>query len=187
MHMLEAPTSKGINRNTSLKIALIAIFGTLVFVSSLLNRYTLQGTQIVFAIVYGAGILLLAYPGAATIIALIAGSIYMFQSSLGFLSITLFAVRGIFTDILFMISGIYKDARKGVYNWIKISTALAIASFLTGFFQYLFFVLFLKVLIDFGAFIVSAIFITAIASNGIGGFILAKYIMPRLPRLGSDF
>jgi len=172
--------------NVSLRVALIAIFSTLVFVSSLLNRYTMQGTQIIFAIVFGAGILLLAYPGAATTIALVAGSIYMFQSSLGFLSITLFAARGLFTDALFIVTGIYKDARNGIYNWVKISSSLAIASFLTGLFHYMFFVFFLNLLIDFGVFIVSTIFILSIVSNGIAGFILAKYIMPRLPRFGID-
>ena len=42
----------------------------------------------------------------------------------------------------------------------------------------------MKKLIDFGAFIVSAIFITAMLSNGVGGYIVAKYIMPRVSKLG---
>jgi len=171
-------------RGSAIRVAMVSIFSALVFVASLLNRYTLQGAQILFAIVYGSGVLVLGYPGAATSIALIAGSIYMFQSSLGFLILASFGVRGASTDLLFLILGIYKDARNGIFKWTKISAALILSSFLTGLFHYIFFVFIMKKLIDFGAFIVSAIFITAMLSNGVGGYIVAKYIMPRVSKLG---
>jgi hypothetical protein len=63
---------------------------------------------------------------------------------------------------------------------------MVIASFLTGLFQYLFFVLFMGRLIDFGRFIVSIIFIVALISNAIGGFITGKIIIPRVYRLGKS-
>ena len=169
----------------SKEIALIAIFSGLVFIASLLNKFTLQGGQIVFSIIFATGILVVGFPGAGTLLAIIAGSLYMFQSSLGFMILTTFAVRGLSTDFLFYALGVYKEGKEGMFNWVKIAVSMMTASFLTGLYQYFFFVIFVKMLIDFGRFIVSIIFIAAILSNGVGGFIVAKYIMPRAYRIGK--
>lgn len=169
----------------SKELALIAIFSALVFIASLLNKFTLQGGQIIFSIVFATGMLVIGFPGAGTLLAVIAGSLYMFQSSLGFMILTTFIVRGGVTDILFYLLRIYKESDEGKFSWVKIATSMMIASFLTGLYQYFFFVIFVKMLIDFGRFIVSIIFIVAILSNGVGGFIVAKYIMPQTHKIGK--
>lgn len=77
----------------------------------------------------------------------------------------------------------YRDAKAGKPNWIKIAIAMMTASFLTGLFHYFFFVIFIKMLIDFGKFIVSIIFIASIISNGIAGFVVGKIILPRINKI----
>ena len=172
--------SKTLDLRLSVRVALIVFFSVLTFLSALLNKFTLQGGQIIFSIVYATGVLILNFLGGATLIALIAGSLYMFHSILGFLSLATFLVRGVITDLLFLGLGVYREARTGNPSWVKIAIAMMVASFLTGLFQYLFFVIFVKMLIDFGKFIVSLIFIVAIISNGIAGFLVGKVILPRI-------
>ena len=164
----------------AVKITLLAVFSVLTFLSALLNKFTLQGGQIFFSIIYSTGVLTLGSFGSGTLIAFIAGLMYMFQSTLGFFSLASFAVRGVTTDLTFLLLGVYKDSKQYRYNWIKIAIGLMVASFLTGLFQYFFFVVFMKMLIDFGRFIVSIIFLVALVSNGVGGFITGKIIMPRI-------
>lgn len=45
---------------------------------------------------------MLSFMGVATVIALLAGLLYMFHSALGFLSLLMFLIRGAVTDILFL-------------------------------------------------------------------------------------
>jgi hypothetical protein len=175
-------TENSIKIRLSIKITLLAVFSILTFFAALLNKFTMQGGQVVFSIIYSTGSLVLGFFGGATLIALIAGMIYMFQSTLGFFSLASFAVRGVSTDVMFLILRVYNDARHRRYNWVKIAIALVVASFVTGLFQYFFFVIFMKMLIDFGRFIVSLIFIVALVSNAIGGFITGKFIMPSIDR-----
>lgn len=169
----------------SKKIGLIAVFSALVFVSSLFNKFTLQGAQIIFSIIYATGVLVIGFSGAATIVAIIAGSLYMFQSSLGFMILSTFVVRGLTTDLMFLSLRVFREAKNGIFNWVKIAVSMMIASFITGLYQYFFFVYFMKALVNLGTFIVSTIFVVAIISNGIGGFIVSKYIMPQVNRIGK--
>lgn len=171
------------NIRLSIKITIIAVFSVLTFLSALLNKFTVQSGQVIFSIIYSTGVLVLGFPGGGLLIALLAGMMYMFQSTLGFFSLASFAVRGITTDLMFLLLGVYRETVNNRYNWIKIAVGLMVASFLTGLFQYFFFVIFMKMLIDFGRFIVSLIFIAAIVSNGIGGFITGKIIMPRISNI----
>ena len=163
----------------SYRISVIALFSVLLAISSLLNKYTYQASQLISSIIYATGIILAGFPGSAFLIALIAGAIYMFQSILGILALIAFILRGVFTEIFFILLGIYH----GNLTIARVSIAMMIASFLTGISFYLLFVHVLRVLPDWGLMPFIIITSTAVISNGVGGFLTVKYIIPLIKRI----
>lgn len=165
------------------KVALIAIFSALLFVTAVLNRYTYHTAQILFTIVYVTGILLVNMKGSAIMIATLTGLIYSLQSALGPLIIAAWVMRGIITEGMFFILKIYEHSKVRKYSFTRIFISMVISSLVTGLFFYYFFVHTLKVLPDFGITAVLMIFSIAILGNCIGSFIVARYIMPYMTRI----
>ncbi len=170
-----------VEEKLSLRVSYLAIFSVLAFLSALFVKLTVSYGAIVYAIVLLTGVLVIGFPLSATIISIVAGLLYSFQSFLFLLILGAFVVRGVTIDLLFNLFGVYKDARIGKYDKVGIITAtMILSSFLAGLYQYLFITLFLGKLVDFGSFIVSTIFIIAIISNALAGYLVPKYVMPRI-------
>ena len=167
-------------RSTSAKISMIAVFSVLAFLAALFVRMTVSYGAIVYAIVLLVGALVIREPYSATAISVVAGLLYSFQSFLFLLILGAFIVRGAVIDLSFWLAGIYRDAALGRYRIGPIAATMVISSFLAGIYQYLFITLFLGKLLDFGAFIVSTIFLVALASNALAGVIVPRYVMPRI-------
>ncbi len=161
----------------TVKVSLLAMFSVLAFIAAIIVKLTVSYGAIVYAIVLLVGVLTLREPYGATAISLIAGLLYSFQSALFLLIVGAFLVRGVTIDVLFNLLGVYK--RKEYRVWAIVAT-MVVSSFLAGIYQYLFLVLLLKKLVDFGAFIVSTIFLVALASNALAGYLVPKYVMPRI-------
>ncbi|MEM0017193.1 MAG: hypothetical protein QXJ48_04080 [Candidatus Korarchaeum sp.] len=170
-------------RSWSLDVSLLAIFSALAFLASLFVKITVNYGAIVYAIVLLTGALLISRPLSATAISCIAGLLYSFQSPLFLLMLGTFLVRGLVLDLLFIPAGVYWKSARGEYNVPLIILAMMASSFSAGLYQYLFLVLFLKKLLDFGAFIVSTIFLVSVVSNALAGYVVPKIIMPKLRRL----
>ncbi len=164
----------------SLRISLLAMFSVLAFLSALFVKLTVSYGAIVYALVLLTGVLVVGFPLSATIISIVAGLLYSFQSFLFLLILGAFVVRGAVVDFFFNLLGVYRDARVGKYNAGIITATMILSSFFAGLYQYFFITLFLHKLIDFGTFIVSTIFIVAIVSNAIAGYVVPKYVMPRI-------
>lgn len=164
----------------SVKVSLIAMFSVLAFLAALFVRITVSYGAIAYAIVILIGALVLREPYSATIIAFISGLLYSLQSTLFLLILGAFIVRGLVIDLLFLVLGVYKDSEEGRYKVAPITITMVLSSFAAGLYQYLFITLFLGKLVNFGTFIVSTIFIVALISNAIAGFIVSKYVMPRI-------
>ncbi len=161
------------------KVSLLAMFSVLAFLAAIIVKLTVSYGAIVYAIVLLIGVLTIREPYGATAISLIAGLLYSFQSALFLFILGAFLVRGLTIDVLFNIFGVYR--RRDYRIWTVVLTMI-ISSFLAGVYQYLFLVLFLKKLVDFGAFIVSTIFLVALASNALAGYLVPKYVMPRVEK-----
>ncbi len=168
------------SRSISVKVSLIAMFSVLAFLAALFVKLTVSYGAIAYAVVLLIGALVIREPYSATAISLVAGLLYSFQSILFLLILGAFLVRGVVIDAIFWLSGVYRDAREGRYRVVPITITMVISSFLAGIYQYLFITLFLGKLVDFGAFIVSTIFLVALVSNALAGIIVPKYVMPRL-------
>ncbi len=164
----------------SLRISLLAMFSVLAFLAALFVKLTVSYGAIVYAIVLLIGVLVVGFPLSATVISVVAGLLYSFQSFLFLLILGAFVVRGVTIDFFFNLLGVYRNAKLGKYNVGIITATMILSSFFAGLYQYFFITLFLRKLIDFGAFIVSTIFIVAIVSNAIAGYIVPKYVMPRI-------
>ncbi len=167
-------------RSTSAKVSLIAMFSVLAFLAALFVKMTVSYGAIAYAIVLLIGALVIREPYSATAISIVAGLLYSFQSVLFLLILGAFIVRGAVIDLSFWLTGVYRDAAQGRYRVVPIAATMVISSFLAGIYQYLFITLFLGKLVDFGAFIVSTIFLVALASNALAGIIVPKYVMPKI-------
>ncbi len=168
------------SRSVSVKVSLIAMFSVLAFLAALFVKLTVSYGAIVYAIVLLIGALVIREPYSATAISFVAGLLYSFQSILFLLILGAFLVRGVVIDAAFWLTGVYREAEEGRYRVVPIALTMVISSFLAGIYQYLFITLFLGKLVDFGAFIVSTIFLVALASNLLAGILVPKYIMPRI-------
>ncbi|RDD53098.1 MAG: hypothetical protein BA066_06200 [Candidatus Korarchaeota archaeon NZ13-K] len=164
----------------SYQLSLLAIFSALAFLASLFVKITLSYGAIVYSIVLLTGALLMARPFSATAIAAISGLIYSFQSQLFLLMLGTFLVRGLALDLIFIPARVYERASAGSYSVPMIAAAMVTSGFLAGLYQYFFITLFLGKLIDFGAFLVSTIFLTSLVSNAIASYIVPRLLMPRL-------
>jgi hypothetical protein len=82
------------------KISIIIVIAALLATVSLFARTLSHATQPIFATIYTVGVMTLGYYGAALSIALVAGSLYSLTSSLGFLIIISWFMRGFTTDII---------------------------------------------------------------------------------------
>ncbi len=164
----------------SLRISLLAMFSVLAFLSALFVKLTVSYGAIVYALVLLTGALVVGFPLSATVISIVAGLLYSFQSFLFLLILGAFVVRGVVIDFFFNLFGVYRDARVGRYKVGVITATMVLSSFFAGLYQYFFITLFLRKLIDFGAFIVSTIFVVALISNAIAGYVVPKYVMPRI-------
>lgn len=164
----------------STQVSFLAMFSVLAFLSSLIVKATVSYGAIVYAITLLTGTLFVSRPFSATIISLIAGLLYSLQSHLFLLMLGTFLIRGLVLDIFFIPSGIYEKAALGRYNIPMITSAMVVSSFSAGLYQYFFLTLFLGKIVDFGAFIVSTIFLVGLISNAIAGYLVPKLIMPRL-------
>ncbi len=163
----------------AIKVSLLAMFSVLAFLAAIIVKLTVSYGAIVYAIVLLVGVLTLKEPYGATAISLIAGLLYSFQSALFLFILGAFLVRGLSIDVLFNALGVYKTRD---YRIWAIVLTMTVSSFLAGVYQYFFLVLFLKKLIDFGAFIVSTIFLVALVSNALAGYLVPKYVMPKVEK-----
>ncbi len=169
--------------SSSLKISLIAMFSVLAYIAAIVVKLTVSYGAIVYALVILTGALIIREPYSATVISFIAGLLYSFQSALFLFIMGAFLVRGVTIDALFTAFGVYRDAESGKYRVWAITLTMILSSFLAGIYQYLFLVLFLKKLVDFGTFVVSTIFLVALASNAVAGYIVPRYLMPKVDQL----
>lgn len=168
----------------SVKISLLAMFSVFAYLAALFVKLTVSYGAIIYAIVILIGALVVRKPYSATVISLVAGLLYSFQSYLFLLMLGTFIIRGITIDLLFWLLGVYKQASRGIYKVLPVIVTMVLSSFFSGLYQYLFITLFLGKLVDFGAFIVSTIFLVALISNAIAGWFVPKYVMPKLNALG---
>jgi hypothetical protein len=167
---------------SSVKLSLIATFSVLLFLASIIVRITVSYGAVVYAVVLLAGVLIIRLPYTATLICFISALLYNFISPLGPLMLGTFLARGVTIDALFNIFKVYRDASNHKYRLYIIIPVMVLSGFSAGLYQYFFLVLFTKRLVDFGAFIVSTIFIASIISNAVAGYVVPKYIMPRFRR-----
>jgi len=178
---LGAVTTKRIER-PSVRISLLAMFSVLLFLSAILSKITVTYGAIVFNFVLLTGVLVLKLPYSGTILTLITSILYSFISPLGPIMLGTFLLKGITLDIFFVVFKVYRDAYNQKYNIPIIVTAIVLSGIFAGLYQYFFIVVFLHRLVDFGAFIVSTIFLVTIISNIIVGYIVPKYVMPRIDK-----
>ena len=169
--------------NRSVKLSLIAIFSALQFLASIIVKITVGYGAIVYAVVLLVGVLIIRIPYAATLTCLIAALLYSFISPLSLLMLGTFLARGVTIDALFNIFKVYRDASNHKYRLYVIIPAMVASGFAAGLYQYFFLVLFMRKLVDFGAFVVSTIFVSSLISNAAAGYIVPKYIMPRVRRV----
>lgn len=167
----------------STQVSLIAIFSVLAFLSSLIVKATAGYGAIIYAIVLLTGTLFISRPFSATAISFIAGLIYSFQSQLFLLMLGTFLIRGLVIDALFIPAKVYEKAVMGKYSIPLIAVSMVASGFSAGLYQYFFITLFLGKLVDFGAFIVSTIFLVSLISNALAGYLVPKFLMPRLRRV----
>ncbi|MEZ0346081.1 MAG: hypothetical protein ABWK01_05990, partial [Infirmifilum sp.] len=161
-------------------VSLLAVFSGLGFLAALFVKLTVSYGAFVYAVVLLTGALVLARPFSATLIAFFSGVIYSLQSPLFLMIVGTFLARGFVLDLVFIPAGVYRDARAGRYNVWLITVGMAASSFAAGVYQYFFMTLFMRRLVDFGAFVVSTIFLVGLVSNVAAGYLVPKYIMPRL-------
>jgi hypothetical protein len=154
------------------------------FLASIVVKSTLNYGAIAAAVVLLAGALSIRLPYAATVICFISGLLFIFTvSSIGPLMLGTFLVRGFVIDVLFSVFRVYRDASNRRYRLCVIIPAMVVSGFAAGLYQYFFLVLFMHRLVDFGAFIVSTIFVVSLISNAAAGYIVPKYVMPRVRRV----
>jgi hypothetical protein len=176
------PPSMNLDRS-SVKLSLIAIFSALLFLAAFIVKITVGYGAIVYAVVLLTGVLIIRLPYAATLTCLISALLYSFISPISLLMLGTFLSRGVTIDALFNIFKVYRDASNHKYRLYIIIPAMILSGFASGLYQYFFLVVFMRQLVDFGAFIVSTIFIASIISNAAAGYIVPKYIMPRIRRV----
>jgi hypothetical protein len=177
---LVAVTTKRIERS-SVRISLLAMFSVLLFLSAILSKITVTYGSIVFNFVLLTGVLVLKLPYSGTILTFITSILYSFISPLGPLMLGTFLLKGVTLDIFFVVFKVYRDAYNKKYNIPVIVTAIVLSGIFAGLYQYFLIVVFLR-LVDFGAFIVSTIFLVSIISNIIVGYTVPKYVMPRIDK-----
>ena len=167
----------------SVKLSLVAVFSVLLFLASVVVKITLSYGAVVFAIVLLVGVLSIRLPYAATVICFISALLYSFVSPLSLLMLGTFLARGVVIDVLFSVFRVYRDASNRRYRLCVIIPVMVVSGFAAGLYQYFFLVFFMHRLVDFGAFIVSTIFVVSLISNAAAGYIVPKYVMPRVRRV----
>ena len=163
--------------NKVLRLSLVAIFSVLLFAVALFNRYSFHAGQIIFAIIFTIGVLLIRYRGCAISITFIAGIIYSFTSALGFLIITSWIVRGATVDLLFSVMRIYSSKNP---SSIYVSIAMSISSLTTGFAHYMIFVKLLHLIPELAFHIILPMILIAATLTGVGSFLATKYLYRRI-------
>jgi hypothetical protein len=167
----------------SVKLSLVATFSVLLFLASIVVKSTLSYGAVVYAIVLLVGVLTIRLPYTATVICFISALLYSFISPLSLLMLGTFLARGVTIDVLFNVFKVYWDASNHKYRLYVIIPVMVVSGFAAGLYQYFFLVLFVHKLVDFGTFIASTIFVVSLISNAAAGYIVPKYVMPRVRRV----
>ena len=154
-------------RSPSIKIALSAIFGVLIFLVELIPPPMSRLLQIFTALFITMAALAIRRPGGATYACLIAGLLDAFYTGLP-VAFVLFIVRGVTFDLALLFFKV-----RNSHSSIRAFTSSILSSFITGFVAYLTLVEWLKIIIM--PFEIFALFIGASTIlSGIGAVIGLK-------------
>ncbi|MEM4670183.1 MAG: hypothetical protein QW650_06670 [Thermofilum sp.] len=166
----------------SSQITLLAIFSALAFIASLIVAATASFGAIVYAVVLLTGALTVSRPFSATAIAAASGLFYSLVSPSP-LMLGTFLIRGLVLDLIFIPTRVYERSAKGEYNIPLIVAAMVASGLSAGLYVYFFLALFLNVMPSFTPLIAAAIFLASAASNAVVGYVIPKYVMPRLRKV----
>ena len=161
----------------TLQIMLVAVTSVLLFVISLFSRSLQNTDQVFFAIVYTVGILASGSYYSAVAVALVAGTLYSFTSSLGLISLMPWLVRGVTAAAFLRAFNVLAKQ-----NPPAIATALAMtaSSVITALFQYYTFVELLRLVPAVPIQLVLVIIGFAAVSTFVGSYLSSKLIARRI-------
>lgn len=156
---------------------LVAITAVLLFIISLFSRSLQHTDQIFFAVVYTVGILASGSYDTAVLVALVAGTLYSFTSSLGLLMLAPWVVRGT-TAAAFLKA--FNVLAKQNPPAIKTALSMTASSMVTALFQFYVMVKLLRLIPE--APIQLVLFTIAIAaiSTFVGSFLSTRFIIRRI-------
>jgi hypothetical protein len=162
------------------KISIIIVIAALLATVSIFSRALSHANQPIFATIYTIGILALGYYGSALSVAIVAGSLYSLTSSLGFLIIFSWFMRGLTTDLVLRVTRAFKTEIPSPY---KVALAMTLGSLATGFSHYFVFIKLLRLVPEPPFSIIMFTIGISAVSTLIASFLTTKYVFKRVKPL----
>lgn len=156
-----------------MKSSMVALTSALLFMISIVNPHVYHAAQILFAVAFTVGALIVDSFGCATLIALIGGLLHSTTSIIGPLVLPLWLVRGATADALLKALGVYGSRP---HPALRAAIAMAASSLATGAFQYAVMVRALGLIPEPPLLLVLAIFALASSSTFVGALIAVKVV-----------
>ncbi|RLF15972.1 MAG: hypothetical protein DRJ97_02445 [Thermoprotei archaeon] len=157
----------------SLRSSTVALTAALLFMVSIVNPYVYHAAQILFAVIFTVGILIVDAFGCATLIALIGGLLHSFTSIIGPLVLPSWLVRGTVADVLLKALRVYGSHP---HPTLKVAVAMTASSLITGIFHYVVIVKGLGLIPEPPFPLLLAIFAVASSSTFAGSLIAVKVV-----------
>lgn len=164
----------------SLQITLLAMFSVLAFVASVVAAVTMKLGSLLYALILLTGALMIPRAFSATAISVTSGILYVTLVHPLFPMLGVFLVRGLTLDLFFLKARIHEKSAKGEYDIPLIVTAMVVSGIATGLYMYFFLALFLQVIPAFTESVAAAMILSSAASNAVTGYVVPKFVMPRL-------
>ncbi|NWG11619.1 hypothetical protein HXY33_07765 [Candidatus Bathyarchaeota archaeon] len=164
----------------TVKLSIIIVIAALLATVSVFSRALSHANQPIFATIFTMGVLTLGHYGAALSITLVAGTLYSFTSSLGFLIIFSWFMRGFTTDIVLRVSRAFKHEIPSPY---KVAIAMTLGSLATGFSHYFVFIKLLQLIPEPPFSITMFTIGISATSTLIASFLVSKYVFKRVKPL----
>ncbi|RLE47279.1 MAG: hypothetical protein DRJ31_09075 [Candidatus Methanomethylicota archaeon] len=157
----------------SFKAAITALTSASLFIISVVNPHVYHTLQVLFAIVYTSGVLIVDLFGSASLIAFIGGLLHSTTCPIGLFIMPSWLIRGFTTDLLFKALRIYGSRP---HPYLKTAFAMALSSVFTGLSHYLILVKALRLIPEPAFILVLAIFAVAAIFSFVGALIAVKVV-----------
>ncbi len=157
----------------SLRASTIALTSALLFIVSMVNPHVYHVAQVLFAVIFTMGVLVVDAFGCATLIALIGGLLHSFTSIIGPLLLPSWLVRGATADVFLKALKVYGSRPHPV---LRVASAMTVSSLATGLFHYVVIIKALGLIPEPPFLLVLVIFVVVASSTFVGSLVAAKAV-----------